>query len=161
MAPAYTFTHVKGTLQIPDALADALDVLQGQIPARDRVDQTWIVVVQHTAKTAFADEAALCQSVAHSSEMLVFDGECRFALRSRIIVVCSVLQRGPSIMVTPTTCGRGIANAHALQHPGRMCGHLQALHGVEILTGLRAKLRRQPYRTLGEQVAQTVTVRCG
>src|SRR4029453_13888193 len=100
MAPAYTFTHIKGPLQIPDALANTLDVLKGQIPARDRVDQTWVVVVEHTAKTAFTDEAALRQSITYSSEMLVFDGEFRFALRSRIIVVCGVLQRGPSVMVT-------------------------------------------------------------
>src|SRR5262245_19507848 len=161
MATAYTFTYIKGSLQIPDAFANALDVLQGQIPARDRVDQTWVVVVEHTAKTAFTDEAALRQSIAHSSEMLIFDGELRFALRSRIIVVCGVLQRAPSIMVTTTTCAPGVAEAHARQHAGRMCGHLQTLHGVEILTGLRTKLRRQSYGPRGEQIAQTTTVRCG
>src|SRR5712691_8012841 len=117
MATAHTFTHVKGTLQIPDALANALDVLKGQIPARDRVDQTWVVVVEHAAKTTFTHKPTLRQSIAHSGEMLVFDGEFGLALRGRIIVVCGVLQGGPGIMVTATACGRGVANAHALQHP--------------------------------------------
>src|SRR5712691_7771736 len=93
--------------------------------------------------------------------MLIFDGEFRLALRGCIVVVCRVLQGRPGVMVTATACGSGVADAHALQYPGRMCWHLQALHGVEIFTGLWAKLRRQPHGALGEQIAQTTTVRRG
>src|SRR5215471_17577284 len=114
MATAHAFTHVKGPLQVPDALANALDVLKGQIPARDRVDQTRIVVVEHAAKAALADEAALRQSIAHGSEMLVFDSEFGLTLGGRIVVVGGVLQGGPGIMMAATACGSGVADAHAL-----------------------------------------------
>src|SRR6185503_5497515 len=92
--------------------------------------------------------------------MLVFDGKCRFALRGRIVVLGSVLQRWPRVMVTAAARGSGVADAHAFEHPGRICRHLQALDGIEIFTGLRAKLPCQSHRALGEQVAQTTAVCC-
>ena len=90
--------------------------------------------------------------------MLIFDGELGFALWGRVVVICGVLQRRPGIMVTATARGSGVADTHALQHPGRVRRHLQALDGVEILSGLWAKLRCQPHGTLGQQVAHTTTV---
>src|SRR6266850_507818 len=93
--------------------------------------------------------------------MLIFDGEFRLALRGCIVVVCGVLQGGPGVVVTATARGSGVADAHALQYPGRVRRHLQTLYGVEIFMSLWAKLRRQPHGALGEQIAQTTTVRRG
>src|SRR5207249_11077102 len=117
-----------------------------------------VVVVQHATKPTLTDEAALRQGIAHGGKMLVLDAEFRFALRGRIVVVGGVLQGGPGGMRTATACGRGVANTHAFEHTGRVRWHLQALHGIEILTGLWPELRRQPYGALGQQVPQTAAV---
>src|SRR5439155_26160162 len=109
-------------------------------------------------KHTFTENARWREGVAHGGKMVVRDGECRFALRGRIVVVGGVLQGGPGVMVTATACGGGVGNAHAFEHTGRVRWHLQALHGKEILTGLWPELRRQPYGALGQQVPQTAAV---
>jgi len=106
-------------------------------------------------KPRFTDEATLRQGIAHGGKMLVLDGEFRFALRGRIVVVGGVFAGGPGVMVTGRRACRGIANAHAFEHTGRrMRWHLQALTAIEILTGLRAQAAPPAAQSLGQQVSR-------
>ena len=116
------------------------------------------MLVQHAAEAALADEAALGQRIAHRGEMLVVDGEFRFAVGRRVVVLGAVLQRRAGVVVAAAARRGGVTEAHALEHAGGVGRHFQRLDGVQEATGLAAQLRRQTRRTLGQHLAKAAPV---
>ena len=62
MSATYTFTHVKGTFEIPDTFPNTFHVFKGQIPASYGIDHTRVISVEHTTKTTLTDKSTLRQS---------------------------------------------------------------------------------------------------
>src|SRR5262249_10581407 len=148
------FPHVEETLEVDDALAHALELLDGYVPARDGRHHARVGLLDVEAEAALRGEAAEDEGIVHRGEVLAPDGELRLAVRAPAIEALGVLRRGASVVVAAAARRGRVADGHALERAGRVRRQLEALDSVDSLRRLGMDVPAEPPAAFGEAVAE-------
>src|SRR5437773_2448579 len=159
VAAPHALAHVEEPLEVDDALAHALELLDGRVPPRDGADHPRVGLLEKEAEAPLGGEAAHDERVADGGEVLASDRERGLVFGGPAVEPLSVLGSRAGVVVAPAAGRRGVADREPLERPRRVRRQLETLHRVDELRRVGMDGFRESPRPLGQARAEALAPR--